>query len=99
MQDLVGPDLEWVLISNYMIDMDWLLSLCPNLCHAKKMIVVHGEKRLGRWVTHGVDVACSFYGLAELPWTPLDVLHLAAQPFAFMRTQLSVLLSILLDGL
>ncbi|KAK9812082.1 hypothetical protein WJX73_004687 [Symbiochloris irregularis] len=48
LQDLVGPGLEWALISNYMIDMPWLFSACPNLCHAKNIIVVHGEKAPGR---------------------------------------------------
>lgn len=42
--DLVRGSMQWALISNYMIDFAWLLSACPDLLTAGKLVVVHGEK-------------------------------------------------------
>lgn len=44
LSDLLQGDMQWVLVSNYMVDMAWLLHACPGLLSAKQLIVVHGEK-------------------------------------------------------
>lgn len=41
---LSGEGMRWVLISNYMIDVPWLMSACPALASAEKLVFVHGEK-------------------------------------------------------
>lgn len=40
---LVRGDMRWCLISNYMLDFAWLLSACPDLARAPRLLVVHGE--------------------------------------------------------
>ena len=41
--DLIGKGATWVFISNYMIDMKFLLSACPNLLAADHLVFAHGE--------------------------------------------------------
>ncbi len=36
--------MKWVLASNYMVDMTWLLSACPHLLQAQQLVIVHGER-------------------------------------------------------
>lgn len=38
--------MKWCLVSNYMLDMRWLLSACPDLLTVPKLLVVHGESGL-----------------------------------------------------
>lgn len=35
--------IQWALVSNYMIDLRWLLSACPALVTVPKVVIVHGE--------------------------------------------------------
>jgi hypothetical protein len=42
LRQLVCGDMQLALISNYMINLTWLLSACPELSNAQKLIVVHG---------------------------------------------------------
>jgi hypothetical protein len=42
LRQLVCGAMELALISNYQIDFPWLMSACPELCEAKKVIVAHG---------------------------------------------------------
>lgn len=42
--DVVRGSMKWVLASNYMVDMTWLLSACPDLLQAQEVVVVHGER-------------------------------------------------------
>ncbi|KAI5066303.1 hypothetical protein GOP47_0018927 [Adiantum capillus-veneris] len=42
-QDVIEGDILFALLSNYMIDLDWLLSGCPLLNHVPQVAVVHGE--------------------------------------------------------
>jgi hypothetical protein len=35
--------MELALVSNYMIDVPFLVSLCPELPHARRLLLVHGQ--------------------------------------------------------
>lgn len=41
---LGGAHMKWMLISNYMIDMGWLLSAVPSILSADQVVLVHGER-------------------------------------------------------
>lgn len=41
--DLVRGPMKFVLVSNYMLDFKWLLSACPDLHNAQRLLLVHGE--------------------------------------------------------
>ena len=43
LRQLVCGEIEVALISNYMIDFPWLISACPELMMAKRIIVAHGQ--------------------------------------------------------
>ncbi|EFJ50373.1 hypothetical protein VOLCADRAFT_88920 [Volvox carteri f. nagariensis] len=43
LRHVVSGPLQLALVSNYMIDMGWLLSCCPDLAKARQFFVVHGE--------------------------------------------------------
>ena len=45
--DLVRGPMKWVLASNYMMDLGWLLSACPDLARAERLLLVHGERAGG----------------------------------------------------
>jgi len=68
---LVAGPMQWALVSNYMIDMPWLLSACPDLVKIPSLLVCHGESGSaamaiqrtcvkagmnGRYATHSVPV-------------------------------------------
>lgn len=39
--------MRWCLVSNYMLDLAWLLSACPELAAVPCLVLVHGEKSGG----------------------------------------------------
>ena len=41
---LGGGHVRWMLISNYMIDVGWLLSAVPSILAAERVVLVHGER-------------------------------------------------------
>ena len=43
LSDLIDQGAKWVLVSNYMIDMVWLLSAVPALLSAEQLVFVHGQ--------------------------------------------------------
>ena len=45
LRDILPGDLGAVLVSNYMIDMPWLLSAIPALACAAPLVIVHGERQ------------------------------------------------------
>ena len=49
LSDLVSGRMRWVFISNYMVDLQWLLSAAPDLADADKLIIAHGWRRPVRW--------------------------------------------------
>ncbi|KAK9811236.1 hypothetical protein WJX72_000407 [[Myrmecia] bisecta] len=44
LRDIIQGNIKWILISNYMIDLPWLLSACPALLGAQQAVIVHGER-------------------------------------------------------
>ena len=42
---LGGGHVRYMLISNYMIDMAWLLSAVPSILDADQVALVHGERK------------------------------------------------------
>jgi hypothetical protein len=42
LRQVVCGNIQLALISNYMIDLRWLLSACPDLSGAQKLLIVHG---------------------------------------------------------
>lgn len=44
LRDVVQGSMKWVLASNFMVDMTWLLSACPHLTTAGQLVIVHGER-------------------------------------------------------
>ncbi|WOL15127.1 hypothetical protein Cni_G23908 [Canna indica] len=41
--DVIQGNVLVAILSNYMVDMDWLMSACPNLRKIPHVLVVHGE--------------------------------------------------------
>ena len=41
---LGGGHVRWMLVSNYMIDVGWLLSAVPSILSADHVVLVHGER-------------------------------------------------------
>ncbi|KAF5182314.1 Tyrosyl-dna phosphodiesterase [Thalictrum thalictroides] len=41
--DVIRGNVLFAVLSNYMVDMDWLLSVCPNLMKISRVLVIHGE--------------------------------------------------------
>ncbi|CAG9462817.1 unnamed protein product [Pedinophyceae sp. YPF-701] len=44
LRHLVRGDLSYAFVSNYMIDLPWLLSACPALTRAGHLVVCHGHR-------------------------------------------------------
>ena len=44
LRDVVCGPLRSALVSNYMVDLAWLLSACPDLARASRLMLVHGER-------------------------------------------------------
>ena len=51
LRDVVHGSMKWVLASNFMVDMTWLLSACPHLLQAQQLVIVHGERTPDRHET------------------------------------------------
>ena len=49
LSDLVCGRMRWVFISNYMVDLQWLLSEAPDLANADRLMVAHGWRRPARY--------------------------------------------------
>lgn len=43
LRELVAGDMQLAVVCNYLVDMPFLLSLCPDLARARGLLVVHGE--------------------------------------------------------
>lgn len=42
-RDVIQGDVLIAVLSNYMVDIDWLLSSCPTLAKIPHVLVIHGE--------------------------------------------------------
>ncbi|XP_009131446.1 tyrosyl-DNA phosphodiesterase 1 isoform X1 [Brassica rapa] len=68
--DVVEGDVVAAVLSNYMVDLDWLLSACPKLVNIPQVMVVHGEgdgrqeyiqrKKPANWILHKPRLPISF---------------------------------------
>jgi hypothetical protein len=74
LRQLVCGDMQLALISNYMINLTWLLSACPELSNAQKLIVVHGmdpsvmQEQVREGIPHlakKVSLLCAHAGVVE----------------------------------
>ncbi|CAI9259257.1 unnamed protein product [Lactuca saligna] len=60
--DVIQGNVVIAVLSNYMVDIDWLMSACPNLKNIPHVLVVHGESdgrqanmkkhKLENWIFH-----------------------------------------------
>ncbi|XP_055826134.1 tyrosyl-DNA phosphodiesterase 1 [Solanum dulcamara] len=60
--DVIQGNVLVAILSNYMVDMDWLLSACPALKRIPNVLVIHGEgdgamecmkrSKLANWILH-----------------------------------------------
>jgi hypothetical protein len=39
-----GNKMRWLLVTNYMIDIRWLVSAVPAILDAEEVVIVHGER-------------------------------------------------------
>ncbi|KAL9236902.1 hypothetical protein vseg_011516 [Gypsophila vaccaria] len=68
--DVVKGDVLVAVLSNYMVDMDWLLSACPMLRKVPQVLVVHGESdgtveymkrsKPSHWILHKPPLPISY---------------------------------------
>ncbi|CAN6811184.1 unnamed protein product [Brassica oleracea] len=68
--DVVEGDVVAAILSNYMVDLDWLLSACPKLVNIPQVMVIHGEgdarqeyiqrKKPANWILHKPRLPISF---------------------------------------
>ncbi|XP_074270032.1 tyrosyl-DNA phosphodiesterase 1 [Silene latifolia] len=68
--DIVKGDVLVAILSNYMVDLDWLLSACPMLRKVPQVLVVHGEgdgtldymkrNKPSHWILHKPPLPISY---------------------------------------
>ncbi|KAJ4838737.1 tyrosyl-DNA phosphodiesterase 1 [Turnera subulata] len=68
--DVIQGDILVAILSNYMVDIDWLMSACPALAKVPHVMVVHGEgdgtlehmkrKKPANWILHKPPLPISF---------------------------------------
>ncbi|KAI4368211.1 hypothetical protein MLD38_016795 [Melastoma candidum] len=60
--DVIQGDIRVAILSNYMVDIDWLITACPSLASIPHVLVIHGEgdgtldhmkrKKPPNWILH-----------------------------------------------
>ncbi|KAG5246791.1 tyrosyl-DNA phosphodiesterase [Salix suchowensis] len=68
--DVIKGDILAAILSNYMVDMDWLLSACPTIAKVPNVMVIHGEgegtlehmkrRKPANWIMHKPRLPISF---------------------------------------
>ncbi|CAH8361147.1 unnamed protein product [Eruca vesicaria subsp. sativa] len=68
--DVVEGDVVAAILSNYMVDVDWLVSACSKLANIPQVMVIHGEgdgrqeyiqrKKPANWILHKPRLPISF---------------------------------------
>uniref|UniRef100_A0A7N0UE80 FHA domain-containing protein n=1 Tax=Kalanchoe fedtschenkoi TaxID=63787 RepID=A0A7N0UE80_KALFE len=68
--DVIEGDVQVAVLSNYMVDIDWLVSACPKLLKIPHVLVIHGEsdgafdnmkrKKPANWIFHKPPLPISF---------------------------------------
>ena len=69
LRDLVSGNMRWVFISNYMVDLDWLLAAAPDLALADRLMIAHGWRRPVRCVACAFATDLTQATLTLLSWT------------------------------
>ncbi|XAR53762.1 Phosphodiesterase I [Bertholletia excelsa] len=69
-QDVIQGNVLIAVLSNYMVDMDWLLSACPTLIKVPHVLVIHGESDVtleqmrrtkpANWILHKPPLPISY---------------------------------------
>ncbi|XP_051215601.1 tyrosyl-DNA phosphodiesterase 1 isoform X3 [Lolium perenne] len=69
-QDVIQGDVLFAVLSNYMVDIDWLLTACPSLRKVPHVLVLHGEdgaslehlkkSKPANWILHKPPLPISF---------------------------------------
>ncbi|KAL6657929.1 hypothetical protein ACP70R_005709 [Stipagrostis hirtigluma subsp. patula] len=69
-EDVIQGDVRLAVLSNYMVDIDWLLTACPSLRKVPHVLVIHGEdgaslellKKMkpANWILHKPPLPISF---------------------------------------
>lgn len=71
LREVVHGPMKWVLASNYMLDMTWLLSACPHLISAGQLVIVHGERTPDRSLPPFPPPSSPHFFLAY-PWSTIQ---------------------------
>ncbi|GAV73664.1 Tyr-DNA_phospho domain-containing protein [Cephalotus follicularis] len=68
--DVIQGDIVFAVLSNYMVDIDWLIPACPILTKIPHVLVIHGEgdgaldhmkrKKPANWILHKPPLPISF---------------------------------------
>ncbi|XP_027361212.1 tyrosyl-DNA phosphodiesterase 1 isoform X4 [Abrus precatorius] len=68
--DVIQGDIQIAILSNYMVDIDWLVPACPALSKVPHVLVIHGESdarvdyikrnRPANWILHKPPLPISF---------------------------------------
>ncbi|XP_065879228.1 tyrosyl-DNA phosphodiesterase 1 [Euphorbia lathyris] len=68
--DVIKGDILFAVLSNYMVEMDWLMSACPTLKQVPHVLVIHGEgdgtlevmqrSKPAHWILHKPPLPISF---------------------------------------
>ncbi|KAJ9136304.1 hypothetical protein P3X46_033396 [Hevea brasiliensis] len=68
--DVIQGDILVAILSNYMVDVDWLMSACPTLAKIRHVLVIHGEgdgtvehmkrSKPASWILHKPPLPISF---------------------------------------
>ncbi|CAN6690048.1 unnamed protein product [Malus baccata var. baccata] len=69
-RDLIQGDILVAILSNYMVDIDWLIPACPSIAKVPHVLVIHGEgdgtldymkrKKPANWILHKPPLPISF---------------------------------------
>ncbi|XP_024159810.1 tyrosyl-DNA phosphodiesterase 1 isoform X3 [Rosa chinensis] len=69
-KDVIQGDILFAVLSNYMVDLDWLIPACPTVAKIPHVLVVHGEgdgtldymkrKKPANWILHKPPLPISF---------------------------------------
>uniref|UniRef100_A0A0E0Q992 PNK FHA domain-containing protein n=1 Tax=Oryza rufipogon TaxID=4529 RepID=A0A0E0Q992_ORYRU len=69
-QDVIQGEVLLAVLSNYMVDMEWLLTACPSLRKVRHVLVIHGEDgasvellkkvKPANWILHKPPLPISF---------------------------------------
>ncbi|CAM0906128.1 unnamed protein product [Alopecurus aequalis] len=69
-KDVIQGDVLFAVLSNYMVDIDWLLTACPSLRKVPHVLVLHGEdgaslehlkkSKPANWILHKPPLPISF---------------------------------------